>query len=82
MILPVRRVGEIGEQHRAGCGLIAELAGHERFHPVQQAQHLGQGQIPGRGIVPVPVERGLRAGGGQLRHPRLRRPPRRSLRPA
>jgi hypothetical protein len=32
-------------------------AGDEGFHLIQQAQHFGQGRIPGRGIIPVPVQR-------------------------
>ncbi|HEX3958164.1 MAG TPA: hypothetical protein VHZ03_16260, partial [Trebonia sp.] len=61
-----------GDRHRAGRGLVTEVAGDEGFHLIQQAQHLGQGRIPGRGIVPVPVQRGLQARGSQLAHPGLR----------
>ena len=63
----------MGHRHQGAGGVAAHRAGHERFHLIQQAQHLGQGQARGRGIIPVQIERGLQAGGSQLRHPRLRR---------
>ena len=61
-----------GDRHRRG-GLIARLAGDERFHLVQQAQYLGHGLIPGSWVIPVRVQRGLQAGGGQQGHPGLLR---------
>ena len=76
-----RRAGQVhvlvadlpGGRHRRGRGLVAGLPGDERVHLVQQAQHLGQGLIPGGRVVPVRIQRRLQAGGGQLRHPGLRR---------
>ena len=47
--------------------------GDERLHPAQQAQHPGQGLVPGGRVVPVPVQRRFQAGGGQLRRPSLLR---------
>ena len=62
-----------GDRHRRGGGLIARLAGDERFHLAQQAQYLGQGLIPGSWVIPVRVLRGLQAEGGQYGHPGLLR---------
>ena len=85
-----RRAGQVhvlvadlpGGRHGRGRGLVAGLPGDERLDLIQQAQHLGQGLIPGGRVIPVRIQRRLQAGGGQLRHPRLRRHDRRSLRPA
>ena len=62
-----------GGRHRSGRRLVAGLAGDEGFHPLQQAQHLGQRPVPGARVIPVPVQGRLQAGGGQFRHARLRR---------
>jgi hypothetical protein len=56
-----------GRRQQGARSLAARRAGDERFHLIQQAQHLGQRLARRRGIVPVHVERGLEAGSGQLR---------------
>jgi hypothetical protein len=72
-----RRAGQVhilvadlaGHLHSPGRGLVPVMVGHEGSDPIEEPRYLGQGRIPGGRVIPVRIQRGLQAGGGQLRYP-------------
>ena len=70
-----------GHRDRPGRGLVTGEQGKRRTQPGPETQRLGQRLLPGSRRVPVPVQRGLQAGGGPLRHPPPAPPPPQFLRP-